>query len=369
VQPQDPLDELEHFGRVTPDLACVIDAEGRFVAANPAWKRVLGLRPDELLGRSILELVHEDDLDRTLGILDQVVAGQVLSDFVNRYPHADGGWRWVSWSAAKSPNAGRVHAAGRDITDRVELQLRTARSAVDLGLELSAEREATDELRRLDQRKDTHLAAAAHDLRTPLMVVQGAAETLANRRDTLSTDEIARFEHVIVTHVARLGRVVDDLLDVSRNSRAWPHAATRRTDLVGLVTRVCEESSITDRIELIAPDDFELEVDPVQIEHIVSNLLENAAKYAPRGPVVVTIDQTDDSVRIAVRDQGPGIPLAALEHVFEPFWRGPSDRATPGSGMGLSLVAEFARLHGGRAWAEPTHRGAHLVVELPVVRT
>jgi PAS domain S-box-containing protein len=358
-------DGLQGFASASPDLACILDAHGLITAANPAWDRVLGWTRRELVGRSVLELVHDDDLERTRAVLDQVADGGALEDFANRWPHADGGWRWISWSAALGPDGHHVYASGRDLTDRVELQVRSARDAVDLRLALTSERETTAELRRLDHRKDTFLSAVTHDLRSPMMVVQGAAATLTSRRGELLDDEVAQLEQLIVTHSARLSRELDELLDVDRLGERSASDGSDPVDLVAIVERVVGQSRIVDRTSVVAPPTLTVTADPVQVEHIVTNLLDNAAKYAPEGPIVVTIDADRRAVRLGVRDQGPGIPLGALERVFEPFWRGDAVQAGPGTGMGLALVADFARLQGGSAWAEPTTRGAHFVVELP----
>lgn len=103
-----------------------------------------------------------------------------------------------------------------------------------------------------------------------------------------------------------------------------------------------------------------------QIERIVTNLLENTAKYAPGSHVEVRVcHHGEQGFRMEVIDDGPGIPPAERERVFEAFHRGNANDPRPGTGIGLALVAEFARLHGGRAWAEPSDHGAHLVVEAP----
>lgn len=358
-------DDLHGFAAASPDLACVTDADRIITAVNPAWGRVLGWGPQDLVGHPLLDLVHEDDLDRTRAALDQVLAGGTVLDMATRWATTDDTWRWVSWSMTLGQGQ-QVHASGRDVTEGILSLLDTARTAVDLQAELDAERAVVAELRLRDQRKDTYLSAVSHELRTPVMLAQGAVETLVARRDELPPDEVAKLETLVVKQTRRLSRVITELLDVDRLSRGELTASRRPVELVALVEEVVAASPASDRVSVIAPDEVHLSADAAQLEHLVRNLLENAEKYAPDGAVCVTVDADRELVRIGVRDQGPGIPAAALERVFDPFWRGDPAGANPGSGMGLALVAEFARLHGGRAWVEPVSRGAYVLVELPV---
>lgn len=359
-------DGLHGFAAASPDLACITDTAGTVTSVNPAWRDVLGWTRREIVGRSIFELVHPDDVARTRLDLQQIVDGRTLLDRRNRWPHVDGGWRWISWSSTLSPDGRSMYASGRDITEHVERHVRGTRATTELAAALSAERERGDELRDLDRRKDTFVSAVSHQLRSPLTTVRGAAEMLSDQRGSLSSDEVADLEQLILEQCQRLATVLDELLDVDRMVRGKLTTERRPTELISLVEGVIARSTVAERTSLVAPEEVVVAIDPAQIENVVDNLLANAAKYAPDGAVVVTVIHQAGRVRLAVLDQGPGIPAASLEEVFEPFRRLDGGQRGPGTGMGLALVAEFARLHGGRAWAEPETGGAHLVVELPV---
>ncbi|WP_211262476.1 PAS domain-containing sensor histidine kinase [Nitriliruptor alkaliphilus] len=358
-------DGLHSFAAASPDLACITDLQGVITSTNQAWRSVLGWTRHELVGYPFLDLVHEDDLDRARAAFDEARAGRTVHDLTTRWTTADHEWRWLSWSMTLGPGP-HVYASGRDLTDRVQQQLETARRAVELRAELDDERATVAELRERERRKDTYLSAVSHELRTPVTLIQGAVDTLGSDWHQLPADEVAELETLVVDQTQRLSRVIAELLDVDRLSRGQLTAVLDPVELVALVQEVIDASPASDRVSLVAPDEVHLQADAGQLQHVVRNLLENADKYAPEGAVCVTIDADRRCVRIGVRDQGPGIPTTSLERVFEPFWRGDSAGASAGSGMGLALVAEFARLHGGRAWAEPVSRGAHLIVELPV---
>jgi signal transduction histidine kinase len=113
---------------------------------------------------------------------------------------------------------------------------------------------------------------------------------------------------------------------------------------------------------------LKIAVDSAKVERIVENLLVNAARHTPPGtPIWVRVDRRDPGALLTVADAGPGVPAEQRERIFQPFHRGPSEVThAPGSGIGLALVAQFAGLHGGRAWVEPrAGGGASFQVLLP----
>jgi len=134
------------------------------------------------------------------------------------------------------------------------------------------------------------------------------------------------------------------------------------------VERIAEAHRSGERPIEVRAAEVVASVDPAQIERIIDNLLENAARHTPAGtPVVVRVERADDAVLIAVDDDGPGVPDAFRAEIFEPFNRGGKALSSErGTGIGLALVARFAALHGGRAWVESTATGgASFRVSLP----
>jgi len=140
------------------------------------------------------------------------------------------------------------------------------------------------------------------------------------------------------------------------------------TDLTALVRQVMVDDGLEEggRIDVdVAP--LVADVDAGKVERIVDNLLANAVKHTPAGtPIWLRIEACPGGVLLVVEDAGPGIPRELAAGIFEPFYQGPGDRPSPGTGIGLSLVAKFAELHGGRAWVEDRPGGgASFRVELP----
>ncbi len=230
------------------------------------------------------------------------------------------------------------------------------------------QRQAAADLRDLDRAKNSFLSAVSHELRTPLTVVQGLAETLDRLGPDLTDTHRGELHGALRGQAERLAGLLDDLLDVDRMNRGSLQLATREHDVVSLVRRVLAEHSEHNRVTFDAPTRLPLRADGIQLQRIMVNLLDNARKYAPDGPIEVTMQVTDDGgMLLEVRDHGPGIPADEQARIFEPFHRIDDTHPQPGTGIGLALVAEFARLHGGRAWTEPPTDGpgTRILISLP----
>jgi PAS domain S-box-containing protein len=220
---------------------------------------------------------------------------------------------------------------------------------------LERERQAAQRLRSLDEMKNTFLDAVSHELRTPLAAVIGISLTLERAGDELepadSTDLIAR----LVANARKLDRLLTDLLDLDRLSRGIVAPKRRPTDVAALVQRVAEEWCLLNGREVdLDTEPANVSLDAGKVERIVENLLANASRHTDADtPIWVRLRRESDGVLLAIEDAGPGVPPALKASVFEAFRRGPEVPAhAPGVGIGLSLVARFAQLHGGRAWVD-----------------
>ncbi|MCX5688783.1 MAG: PAS domain S-box protein [Planctomycetota bacterium] len=139
-------DELDHFFAASLDMFCIANTNGEFVRLNQQWERTLGYRIEDLEGRSFLELVHPDDLQRTLDAINTLSGQQPIFSFENRYRHKDGSYRWIEWRA--TPEGELIHAAARDITESKQAgeELVKAKATAERALsEIGALRAALDE--------------------------------------------------------------------------------------------------------------------------------------------------------------------------------------------------------------------------------
>ncbi|TWT35919.1 Sensor histidine kinase YycG [Posidoniimonas corsicana] len=203
--------------------------------------------------------------------------------------------------------------------------------------------------------RDRFLTTATHELRTPLANIRAYAESLATVED-IDPESQKRFYNIIQSEAVRLSQLVDDLLDVSRMQAGALAIDRREMDLARLVDEVTQkvdasmqEHCIDFRCEL-PPKYPKVYADKSKLAAAVVNLLGNAAKYTPDGGrVTFRVEASDNTLEFSVADTGIGIGPDELAHVFDRFFRSDDDRVReiPGSGLGLSLTQEIARLHGG----------------------
>jgi len=219
------------------------------------------------------------------------------------------------------------------------------------------------------------VSGVSHELRTPLAQIRMFSETLMLGRVRSETEQLRSLE-IIDQEARRLTHLVENLLHFSRSERQAARLSPAPAPLAPLVRQAAEAFSplAAARGVILATelhDGLVAPVDADALRQMLLNLLDNAVKYGPvEQTITVGLRGSAGRARIWVEDQGPGIPAADRERIWDRFWRLERDRgsAVAGTGIGLSVVRELAALHGGRVWAEDApSRGARFVIELPLV--
>jgi two-component system sensor histidine kinase KdpD len=215
-------------------------------------------------------------------------------------------------------------------------------------------------------------SSVTHDLRTPLASIKAGVTSLLDTDVTLRPDQQRELLRTVLEETDRLNRLVGNILDLARVRAGALVPAKQPTALDEVIESVLHRMRpALSRVRVrtvVRPDLPEVPIDPVQIDQVLSNLLENAARFTPPGgEILLSAAPWQRWVRVRVADQGPGIPAEERERVFEPFFRRDAGEVRTGSGLGLAIARAVVLAHGGRIWIEGSPSGgAAVVFELPV---
>ena len=243
-----------------------------------------------------------------------------------------------------------------------------------VSLDITERMKAEQDLREADRRKDEFLAMLAHELRNPLAPISAAAQLL--KMPGLKPELINKTSGIIGRQVGHMTSLIDDLLDVSRVTRGLIVLERKRLEIMAVVTDAIEQvrpiinARRQDLSVRVPPGAIELIGDQKRLVQVLTNLLNNAAKYtAEGGSLELSVATTPTMVSVGVRDNGIGIPANLLPHVFDLFTQAERtpDRSQGGLGLGLALVRSLVALHGGSVAASSAGKGhgATFTVDLP----
>jgi PAS domain S-box-containing protein len=215
-------------------------------------------------------------------------------------------------------------------------------------------RSAIEHARSAIELRDTFLTVAAHELKTPLTSIQGYAQLLSlqlNQGLDLDAAPSRKSAHMIEDRTRHLARLVEQILDVSRLDAARLKLNLEDVDLVGL-TKKLVAGFVTRHVRefgLHLPDHAEAAVDPVRLEQVLANLVDNAVRFSPDGgAIAISVElENDDWVVLSVRDWGIGIPKEHRAHLFDRFYQAHGTSYRSGMGLGLHISREIVALHGG----------------------
>ena len=269
---------------------------------------------------------------------------------------------------------GELEAANQTIRELNEdLQQRIDEATAQLQARMQELATALEQLQEIDRLKSRFLSMASHELKTPLTSISGLAQVLLRRmrrrlemgrpNDDDWQDEqsghVGRLE-LLNSQTARLGRLVDELLDVSRIESGKLEFRLQPVDMAQLVGEVAERMQLstnqhTIEVELNGAAKNPVDADRDHLEQVLDNLVSNAIKFSPDGgTILLRVREQPDSVMVSIQDPGVGIAVDQLDAVFGLFYQAedPVSRRTGGMGLGLYISKEIISRHGGRIWAE-----------------
>jgi PAS domain S-box-containing protein len=333
--------------------------QGDWLYISPQVERVLGYTPEEWLAHPhpMASFTHPGDLSAVREEEERSLSSGEPFRAEYRMQTKAGRWRWILDEATPvRDQTGRpfvLQGVMYDISKRKHTEQELA--------------EVLEKLRAMDRLKNTLLHTLSHDLQNPLTAIHGAASTLERLDPQLSTDERHSLLKSLADRTHHLRTLLTDLLDLERLDRGIVEPRRSPVDLPAMIRRLVGSSeALTGRTVEIDTEPVTIAVDQAKVERMVENLLANAARHTVDARVWIRVAAQDGGALISVDDEGAGVPDDLKEKIFVPFSRGPEAADIPGSGIGLSLVAGFAELHGGRAWVEDrSGPGASFRVFLP----
>jgi len=326
-------DELDRL----PDAVLECDADRRVVGANAAARRLLGYSADALIGSDIVELLDPRGTDGDRLLVDGWHRSTRLLS-VGRIPEHEVRLRAADGADVRVMLTGRYERDDDGHVRGAVLVLRDGarrRQAAAQGIEV--------------------ISTVSHELRSPLTSVKGYTSLLLNRWDRLADEQKLMMLEQVHHDADRVTRLVTELLDISRLESGKLVLRRQMVDLAKLVVVVVDKVRMIEaevRAEVDFDENFpQVYADPDKIEQVLTNLVENAAKYADPKGVRVLGRIGDGEVSLAVVDQGEGIPESDLPRVFTKFFRRAETRPT-GSGLGLWISRGLVEAHGGRLLVE-----------------
>lgn len=351
---------------MSADIMLIARIDGVIQAVNPAWEPVLGWTAHDLVGTSLFDLIHPDDLAHTTRGASAIGDGQTLSRFENRYRHKDGSYRPISWTAG--PSDGLIVAVGRDVS--VEKEQAAALALTEEQLRQSQKMEAVGQL----------TGGLAHDFNNLLAGITGALEMIAIRIGQGRMADVEKYSTAAQGAAKRAAALTHRLLAFSRRQTLDPKPTALNRLVEGMLELVRRTAGPEVEVSFLPGANlWTTLVDPSQLDNALLNLCINARDAMPSGGrlTIDTSNMTLDEraaqnhdlkpgayVVLCVADNGSGMPPEVVAKAFDPFYT--TKPLGVGTGLGLSMIYGFARQSGGAVHIDSTLEvGTTVCIYLP----
>ncbi|MGI0017708.1 MAG: PAS domain-containing sensor histidine kinase [Nitrosotalea sp.] len=358
----------------SPDLMRTIDHDGMITDCNDAYALNLGYTKQEIIGMSIFDHTAEKNINNMRQSFDSWKSGLSITNKEIWMKRKDGTVFPALLSATtfhEGDGKMRSNTIIKDITELYNARQKIEENEAHI-------REQYDALRKIDKSKEEFLTMITHELKTPLVPIQGYVDILLTDTFGPLTDAQRQRLDIVKLNTKNLLKLMTDLLDVQKIEIGQLRVTKARHNLVGIIQRMVENIKPTlekHRIEIkthLQPELFCL-CDSLRIEQVINNLINNAIDFCPKddGKIFIKLYTEGDNAKIIVKDNGIGIVKNKLDQIFVKFYQIDTSvtREHGGSGLGLVVCKGIVEAHGGKIWAESEGegKGAEIHIRLPLV--
>jgi PAS domain S-box-containing protein len=336
---------IENLVENAPDVIVCTDLTDRIQTWNRGAEVLFGYSKEEAIGQPMAMLLPEERAHQIEEIRVKVRISGALRDLELRSQRKDGTLIYLSLSASA------IRAADGEIT-----------GLLTVAKDISEKKRFERRLKELDQMKSDFVSNVSHELRTPLTAIKGSVDNMMDGITGPLTEKQARYLARIKSNADRLGRLISDLLDLSKIEAGKIDLRPAHLPVEALVKEVAEvlravaaEKLIS--LEVVSSDGpVGVWADRDKVVQIFMNLIGNALKFTPlNGRVTIAVEKTDPEwVKCSVTDTGPGIPGPEAVRIFDKFYQieQSNKQKTKGTGLGLTIARALVEMHGGRIWIE-----------------
>lgn len=342
------IDRESLMWRFTPDLLGVLSVDGVFLQTNPAWQKTLGWTQSEIASKEFFYFMHPQDIPASAAAFAEIKTGQPVLNFVNRYRHKDGGYRWLSWNAAPDENA--FFCSARDVTEAKENEAYIKDQKIEAEL------------------REQLIAILSHDLRNPLAAVNSVLRLISKQRDDAKKAELTE---AAFDSISRMSKLIDQTMDFTR-ARLGSDLGFEFEEVADLDQRL---KHVVQEIGLSHPQADIKETygdlgscycDPHRICQLLSNLVSNAVFHGDDGkPIFVEVATRADVLELRVKNSASRIPESVQNNIFEPFERSSYSQSQNGLGLGLFICKEIADGHGGTLRVQSGEKFTSFTLKIP----
>jgi PAS domain S-box-containing protein len=363
------------------DFISIHDPDGNFTYASPSIQNILGYQPNEILGLGAFDLIHPEDMLKTMDqALQPIVIDKKEVQLRYRMVAKDGNYKWVeTYSKPVIDSKGQtssIISSTRDVSDQVIAEQKLKDSVAEREKLLVELEQSLAKERELNELRSMFVSTASHQFRTPLTVIQSGVEIMEMYIEDLPELKQEKFQkqfNKIQMEVNRLHYLMNDILLLGRANAARTPFHPEALDVVEFCreiidnkynNRYSDERSI---VMAVTGEPTLVDFDPKLLGHAIENILSNAYKYSYEGHLFLDVQFKELQVQIHITDQGIGIPEDDLKNLFQPFSRAANTKDIEGTGLGLAIVQEFIEKHRGKINIDSKlNKGTTVSVILPV---